>query len=358
MTRSRMIRVADALCRLMPSVVLHRVMNIEVIVLMYHVVSDETLPHVAHLYPYKGSAEFAADMSYLKANHPILSFQEFEIGTRRWRTSQPPVLLTFDDGFSECYEIVRPILLQMGIPCTFFVTSSFIDNKHLFYRHQVSLCIERINQIARMRQSLLRCLAQMSVLSGYELTSTEEFAQWIKGLKHADAHTIDSISEIVNVEPSQFLHERQPYLTSSQLRQLSADGFTLGAHGKQHVTLGELCDPDLVEGEIVESCNYVCRVTGRRSVPFAFPFTGRGVHRKFLQEVMSRNACVSQFFDSHGLTADIPRITNRVGADFPSTPGTNHSTLPTLLRRAIEREGCARFEAWVRTISQPVLQRG
>src|SRR5262245_59129809 len=125
MTRSRVICAADALCRLMPSAVLHRVMNIEVIVLMYLVVSDETLPHVAHLYPYKGSAEFAADMRYLKANHSILSFKEFESGTRRSRHWQPAVLLTFDDGFSECYEIIRPILLQMGIPCTFFVTSSF-----------------------------------------------------------------------------------------------------------------------------------------------------------------------------------------------------------------------------------------
>ena len=221
-TRDLVTRAANAVCWLAPSAMLCRVMNVEVIVLMYHVVSDEVLPHIVHLYAYKTPAEFALDMGYLKANHHILSFQEFENGYVQPRCGQPAILLTFDDGLSECYDVVRPILLRLGIPCTFFVTTSFIDNQNLFYRHKVSLCIEKMRQIGSIGRDVCQRLADISSRCGCQLNSEDEFTLWIKGLRHADEHTTDSICEIMNVHPSEFLRERQPYLTTRQLEQLAA----------------------------------------------------------------------------------------------------------------------------------------
>jgi peptidoglycan/xylan/chitin deacetylase (PgdA/CDA1 family) len=349
-TRDFVMRVAHAACRLAPSAVLHRVMNIDVIVLMYHVVSDEILPHVAHLYPYKTPAEFALDMDYLKVNYHILSFQECERGDGRRGGWQPAVLLTFDDGLSECFDIVRPILLQRRIPCTFFVTTSFIDNQILFYRHTVSLCIESMRQIGFIGREPQQMLEEINSRCGCHVRTEEEFTRWIKSLKHTDENTIESVCDIVNVNPRNFLRERQPYLTTRQLAQLAADGFTLGGHGKQHAELAELGDPALIETEIVESCEHVRRIAGTGRVPFAFPFTGRRVSRALLQDIVRRHAAVSFLFDTNGLAVDAPFVMNRIGADRPADAGAARSTLPDLLRSAVEREGAGRAAAWVRRL--------
>jgi peptidoglycan/xylan/chitin deacetylase (PgdA/CDA1 family) len=349
-TRDLVMRAAHAVCRLAPSAVLHRVMNVDVIVLMYHVVSDEIMPHVVHLYPYKTPAEFALDLDYLKANYHILSFQECENGYGRRGRWQPRVLLTFDDGLSECYHIVRPILLELRIPCTFFVTTSFIDNQRLFYRHAVSLCIDRMRQTGLIGREAHQMLEGINSRCGCQLNTEEEFTRWIKGLRHADENTIESVCEILNVNPRNFLRERQPYLTTRQLEQLAADGFTLGGHGRQHAELAELGDPALIEGEIVESCEHVRRIAGTGRVPFAFPFTGRRVSRALLQDIVSRNAAVSFLFDTNGLAVDAPIVMNRIAADRPAEAGAAHGTLPDLLRSAVEHEGAGRAAALVRRL--------
>ena len=55
------------------------------------------------------------------------------------RVLRTPSLLTFDDGLSECYQVVAPILKEKGIPATFFLCSAFVDNHELAYRFQEEL---------------------------------------------------------------------------------------------------------------------------------------------------------------------------------------------------------------------------
>lgn len=343
-------RVAQTICRSTPSVVLYRAMSIEVITLVYHVVSAETLPHVRHLYAYKTPSEFVMDLNYLQANHHILSFEECENGHDRRRRGRPAILLTFDDGMSECYDVVRPILLQRGIPCTFFVTTSFIDNQRMFYRHKVSLCVERIGRAGAVARGTRQLLACVNRRCGCRVYSAAEFTEWITRLGHADEDTIDVVCDILEVAPREFLRRRKPYLTTEQLEQLAVDGFTLGGHGRQHAQLAELGDPALIEEEIVESCECVRRIARSDRVPFAFPFTGRRVSRALLTDIVSRYPAVSLLFDTNGLAADAPIVMNRIGADRPAEGGTASSTLPNLLRRVVEDEGVGRAAATMRRL--------
>ena len=64
----------------------------------------------------------------------------------RGETILPPnsFLLTFDDGFREIYDIIAPILLDKGIPATFFISSGFLDNRELCYQHKASLLVEKV----------------------------------------------------------------------------------------------------------------------------------------------------------------------------------------------------------------------
>lgn len=88
----------------------YRVMFARKIVgLYYHVISDEPLAHIRHLYTFKTVAMFEGDLAYLKRHyHPISYEQLLEHVQGGKRLPVNALLLTFDDGFSQCFSVVRP----------------------------------------------------------------------------------------------------------------------------------------------------------------------------------------------------------------------------------------------------------
>ncbi|NJN43532.1 MAG: polysaccharide deacetylase family protein [Anaerolineae bacterium] len=117
----------------------------------YHSVSDNHLPHIKHLYPYKSTADFEKDILYLKSNFNILGYPLLEeLSKAQSQRARIPTLpsksafLSFDDGFAECFTVVRPILLKHSIPCIFFLSTNWIGNKEMFYRGKISLAIDSI----------------------------------------------------------------------------------------------------------------------------------------------------------------------------------------------------------------------
>src|SRR5690348_7220538 len=96
----------------LPRRALERLVPREAVALFYHSIAEKPLPHVRHLYPHKSPAEFEADVIYLKQNYRLPTFREFvdEISNPP-RPQRPCAILTFDDGMSQCFDLVRPILL-------------------------------------------------------------------------------------------------------------------------------------------------------------------------------------------------------------------------------------------------------
>src|SRR5687768_11071814 len=113
----------------------------------HHVVSDERLPHIIHLYPYKNVKQFSTDidflLKYFEAISPadLISF----INTHH-KLPEKKFLLTFDDGFKEVSEVIAPILKRKGIPAIFFINPAFIDNKEMFYRNKISLILQVMDE--------------------------------------------------------------------------------------------------------------------------------------------------------------------------------------------------------------------
>ena len=120
------------------------------------VVADEPLPHIKHLYNYKTASEFEADVIYLKAHYRLPTWQQFlEERSQGPRPGRPTALLTFDDGMAKRFQYARPVLLKHQVPCVFFITKGFVDNRSMFYRHKVSLCLERVGTATPAEQSRL-----------------------------------------------------------------------------------------------------------------------------------------------------------------------------------------------------------
>lgn len=299
----------------------------------YHAVSDEPLPHVRHLYPHKSAAEFEQDLLWLKQNTTPVGYAELEAHYLHGAPLPANAsFISFDDGFRECYDVVRPLLLKHGIPCFFFLTTGWIDNAGLFFRSKISLALDALSRLApEARDDVLGLLAVKTGAPG----GPEGFRAWLKSHKEAGAEAVDTACEILAIDTARFLKETRPYLTRDMVREMQADGFTFGAHSLDHTKFMHL-SPDEQTGQIVESCRIVSELTGAESVPFAFPFSGEGVSHGMLRRLKQDHPEIGLVFDTKKLLRE-PGIIHRTWVDMPVPSVPAQGNLAFWLRDAYVR---------------------
>lgn len=225
----------------------------------YHVVSDEPLPHIQHLYPVRTVPQFTSDMEFLARKYRFLSLIEvFEHVRNRGFLPENTAFLSFDDGLRQCAEIIAPILVRMGIPATFFINSDFIDNQALMFRYAYSL-------------------------------------------------------EQSGIEPAAFLRDYRPYMSSQQLHDLVQQGFSLGGHSVTHPRYASLP----LSAQLVETldCQQQLQAFIGTKTPqaFAFPFTADGISHTFFTEIQQHAHAPELFFGTSGMKRDvIPNLLHRL----------------------------------------------
>ena len=111
-------------------------LTVKVPILMYHYIS--TPPEDADKYRIDLSVvpdAFRSQMAYLAQNgYATISFYDLSLAvTNNQPLPEKPVILTFDDGYLDNYEIAYPILQEYGLQATFFVVTEFIDRGRAGY---------------------------------------------------------------------------------------------------------------------------------------------------------------------------------------------------------------------------------
>ena len=105
-------------------------------ILMYHYVSE--LPPHADAYRRDLSISpemFEAHLRYLDeaGYHPVTLTDVYLYLTEAYPLPDKPIVLTFDDGYRDAYEVVFPKLLDYGFPGTFFVLATPAHNESEAY---------------------------------------------------------------------------------------------------------------------------------------------------------------------------------------------------------------------------------
>lgn len=345
-----------------PLTVWQRLFPKDVIALGYHIVSDEDLPHLKY-YSYKDSGQFEADVAFMTERFRSVSYDEVAAHRLR-RIALPPqsFLFTFDDGFAECYSVIRPILQRHGASGVFFVTTDFLNNRALFFETKVSLCLAAIEQMgtddlkeraeslgidAKVHHSGRRALAESRLSFARIARPTSPahraLALWLLSLQQDDEAEIVAACAALGVDPDAYARRRPLYLDEKQVRRLAADGFIVGGHGLAHLPLQRM-DRNRLENEVVMSCQIVRDLTGQEKVPFAFPYHGDGIDRGLLADLREHHPFVELIFDSGDLRRDASFVINRVWADPPPPPGSRRTNLPRSLRQSWSHR-----QAWFRT---------
>jgi peptidoglycan/xylan/chitin deacetylase (PgdA/CDA1 family) len=321
---------------------IQRIVGCDLTHVFYHSFTITPIPHIAPLFGCKSPEELKRDLIYLKSHYRFVSHDGI-VAHRENGYRLPPkaVAVSFDDGFVECFTVARPLLLAQGIPATFFVCKSFIDNQALMFRNKVALCVSRIASATREEMSGFS--TALRARFGLTAKSPADMQAWLFGLDFAKRHIIDAACECLGIDVQAFLRDRRPYMSRDQIAQLHADGFTIGAHTTDHPELGRLADWNEVRRQVRESCDVVRAITGRTRVPFAFPFNGLNLPHAALRALRDETGSIDLMYDTNN-RKDSSFIVNRICCDTPQGASGEHSNLPKLLRRAhaLERMRTAR----------------
>jgi peptidoglycan/xylan/chitin deacetylase (PgdA/CDA1 family) len=213
-------------------------------ILAYHRVADLTPDSHALCTP---PAEFREQMAYLRANFLPIGLEDLVQAAASGRIPEGAVAVTLDDGYLDALTIASPILVDLGVPATFFVNTDRLSEEHergwdVLERIFVSDtdALERLNRImwpldARARQDLVE-----SVLT------------W-SGVDRAPRPT-------------------HRVLTGEEIRALAGrPGHTIGAHTTHHLALTTQSG-DVKRREVFENKASLEQLLGRPVRLFAYPY--------------------------------------------------------------------------------------
>jgi peptidoglycan/xylan/chitin deacetylase (PgdA/CDA1 family) len=209
-----------------------------------------------------------------------------------------PVMITFDDGYRSCHDIALPILRELGIPATFFIATSFVTERKLYWWERIALAL---NTTRRPR-------LQMSYPGPIEIDTADPAARHVLDDAIKNTFGIDiarflaELYAALDVEWSPAIdaaHADRLIMTWDQVRALDRAGMGVESHTRHHHVL-ETLDDDALHDELVHSREDLERELGRPVRAIAYP-VGRRIQRTRILDAVAAAGYRLGFANSNGL---------------------------------------------------------
>ncbi|HEX2770258.1 MAG TPA: polysaccharide deacetylase family protein [Geobacteraceae bacterium] len=236
-----------------------------VIVLLYHRVTTlASDPEMLAVTP----DNFRAQMQYLKKHFNMVRFED------SWsKESSPAVAITFDDGYVDNALEALPILEDVGVPATFFISTGSIGSDTEFWWHELErIILEKQGLPSRFCLEDRRCGRIWPTGSSKE---RQEFYNGITRLMNdADAGRRNNwLAQMRNWAGTEKLFAgMHRSMTIDELRLLAGSSLvTIGAHTVSHTRLSSLTS-EAQRDEMQTSINQLETWLSREITTFSYPF--------------------------------------------------------------------------------------
>ncbi len=241
----------------------------------YHVVNDNPQAHIKNLFPIISKKNFEKNLSFLGNNYNFISPNELFESLKKNVLPENKCILTFDDGYRECFDVVYPLLKQKGIPAIFFITRDFVDNTTLSHFNKISLILERLK--SNTHTYIAKQLLEVNSLF------TGDLIKDIRKLGLGNIELIDKLGSVLEINFLSYLKEIKPYLSQNQIKEIHDNGFGIGAHSNNHQRFIEL-NKDQQLLQINQSLEFVESITHENTPFFAFPYSSYGFNPELYNE--------------------------------------------------------------------------
>ena len=200
------------------------------------------------------------------------------------------ILITFDDGLKEQYELAKPILDKMGIPAVFFInTSNFEENKvslvHKIHLLRSQLSSEDILQeLKKVQTGSLSEKDKKAAISHYNYDEEQTaILKYLLNFKMSLSQQENFISPLFDEIFEEKKVASELYFDRNMLQELH-DNNMLGSHSHRHLPLGQLSE-EVLRKELKDTQDFFQNSFGKISETISYPYGSYEACRGISEEV-------------------------------------------------------------------------
>ncbi|HWI22363.1 MAG TPA: polysaccharide deacetylase family protein [Baekduia sp.] len=246
------------------------------------------------------------------------------------------VMLTFDDGYRDNYELALPLLRSHGLTATFFLATGFIDDPRVAWWDEIAWIVRRASAEEIPAGNWL---ASAVSLGDDPDAAIAELVQIYKRIPDAERPAyLGFLAAATGSGPCAPAEAAGMWMTWDMARELRDAGMSIGGHTVTHPLLGQI-SPERQRAEIDECAR---RLREELSDPmrwFAYPVGSRDAFGATTKEIL-RSHDVEYAFSFYGgyLSGaardryDIPRVHVGPMMDIPRLRATLR--MPQLFARS------------------------
>lgn len=237
-------------------------------VLTYHSIIDQPLPF--YDWSFLDATVFRKQIDYLKKHFSILPLSEALERLKKDALDGPTAAITFDDGFSNNFQVAFPILQACQAPSTIFLATDLIGSEKTVWFTRLLMALQMTSCKELPWNGEVFPLADPNRLS----TSS---ARLQAALKRFPARKLEEelvrIESILSVPSNPRVPEDSPFrmLDQDMIRAMQGSGLVeFGAHTCGHTILSRLSNEEKTS-QIMGSISRVEELTAKKCLSFAFP---------------------------------------------------------------------------------------
>jgi len=213
--------------------------------------------------------EFEKQLDSIASRHDIISMSEALTRINDKTPFKNHAALTFDDGYSDNYEIAFPILKKKGIPALFSIVTNYIGSKRPLWDWEILSLLNRSSRdtqgrgpqcrgISIGKKKLKRRFFEHQLAFGYRI---------IERLKAASLLDIEHVIQQLGGG----IPRADRCMNWDEIITLRRHGMEIASHTLSHRSLARIPSDEAME-EISESKNIIEKNMGTECHYFCFPF--------------------------------------------------------------------------------------
>lgn len=220
-------------------------------------------------------AQFRERVEGLARRCTVIGVDELCRALRGAPLPRNPALITFDDGYRSCHDVALPILRSVGVRAVFFVATSFVQERRLYWWERIAWIVKR----APVGRLVLAYPVPREVdLGGGRDRAIAALVRAVKDTPGLDLERF--LGELVRAAGVEWSPEIERALadelimTWDQVRALRDAGMDVESHSRAHRVLRTL-DPASLAADLGGARTDLEREVGRPVRAIAYPVGAR-----------------------------------------------------------------------------------
>lgn len=213
------------------------------------------------------------------------------------------VLITFDDGYRDNYELAFPLLRRYDLPATFFLATGFLDGRLASWWDEIAWMVRRtgsgVQHTPAVPAGTGLLPAGVSLATSNHDGVIAELVSRYKALPDGDGERfLDELAHATGSGRCGASDARDLWMTWEMAREMHAAGMSIGGHTVTHPVLARLSVEHQRE-EIAGCAHRLSEELGVEMRWFAYPVGGRGTFTPLTQQIL-RECGVELAFSFYG----------------------------------------------------------